>query len=419
MSPASQTRSPTAGTWLLSFFFLGSAAEMLQAVALLWATYELTHNAVVVGAIGAAAHLPGVVLGLALRKKADAGQAARLLSLTNWVLFAGSSALALVWAAGLGPGVIIGAFAAVQCSLSVVKTLNKAYVGRFVRQHFAPTHAVRLLARSSALSLVGALIGGGASGLLLDTTAADSCFAVAALLYLLSLVAVRLVTAAPPAVREVPDSASPPAAPAARTVARAETPRAEPADPAGRTRLILLYSIPSSGALPFISTLMVPLAQSVAPGSGSFYSVLTVTTAFGGFLAGMALSRGTLSAERTLNIALVAGGALVACFAATRWPPAVLLLMLVAAVVLTAHVMVMQVLTNQAPPADQVGRFSVVRNSVAGSAKAGFSLLAGWLVEAWGLGTAWLVLAVVLALFGCAWWSVKERSSIEELARVG
>ncbi|MFD0396083.1 hypothetical protein ACFQ3Z_44160 [Streptomyces nogalater] len=53
-----------------------------------------------------------------------------------------------------------------------------------------------------------------------------------------------------------------------------------------------------------------------------------------------------------------------------------MLLFLVLSAVLTTHVMVMQVLTNQAPPEDQVGRFTVVRNAVAGVAKCVAALVA-------------------------------------------
>ncbi|AUG78780.1 hypothetical protein CFP65_4013 [Kitasatospora sp. MMS16-BH015] len=413
MTATTDDRRSRAGSWLLGFYAAGSAAETLQAVAILWATYLLTHNAVIVGAVNAAAYLPGVVLGLVLRKKADSGSAGRLLSLTNWVLFAGSTALALVWAADLPQGALLGAFALVQCSLSVVKTLNKAYVGRFVRRHFARSEAVRLVERATSLALVGGLVGGGISGLLLDTSAADWCFTLAAVLYLVSLAAVWRVA------RTRPEGTAATPAPTAQLVAGPTPTDVELEDPAGRLRLILLYSVPSSGALPFVSTLMVPLAQAVAPGSGLFYSVLTVTSMCGGFLAGMALSSGRLSAAATLNTALGTGGALVACFAAFHWRPAVVLLMLVATAVLTAHVMVMQVLTNQAPPEGRVGRFSVVRNAVAGSAKAGFSLLAGWLVDAGGLTTAWLVLGAVLGAFGLAWWGSPERSTIGRLVDVG
>ncbi|MEV5499528.1 MFS transporter [Nonomuraea fuscirosea] len=411
---AGSFRSPSAATRLLGFFFLGSAAEAVQRVAVLWVSYELTGNAMVTGAMGAAAYVPGVVLGLLLRKKADAGQAARLLALTNWVLFTGSSALALVWAAKLPQEAILGAFALVQCSLSVVKTLNKAYVGRFIRRQFASANGVRVRERATSMALIGGLVGGGSAGLLLDTIEAGPCFGVAALLYLLSLLAVRRIATE----RTAPERARSGTESGESGEARASAASKPPPVSTSALRMILLYSIPSSGALPFISTVTVALTQTVAPGSSTFYSILTVAGTCGGFLAGIVLSSGRLPSAVILSAALVTGGLLTAGLVSTRWQPTVVLLMLLLSMALTAHTMVMQVLTNQAPPEDQVGRFTVVRNSVAGLAKGGFALLAGWLVESAGLTVAGLVLAAVLGVFGIVWWNVRQRAEIKELIRV-
>ncbi|MFG1697913.1 MFS transporter [Nonomuraea sp. NPDC049309] len=437
------SRIPQGGAWLLAYFLLSSVAEALQAVAVLWASYELTHNATVTGVVNAAAYVPGIVLGLVLRKRVDGGHASRQLALTNWALAGGSAALALVYAAGSSHDVVLGAFIVAQCVLSVVKALNKAYVGRVIRQRFPSPAGIRLREQVTSLGLVGGLVGGGAAGLVLETGAAGWCFGGAALLYVLSLASAWRVGSRP-AAEERPSGEESPAegrsaveATAGADVkadpapepeqARGSGPEAEPgrgSDPApdagaaGRLRLILLYSVPSSGSLPFISTLTVPLAQAVAPGSSTLYSILTVASTCGGFLAGAALSSGRMSSRTFLNAALVAGGVLSAAVAATLWPPAVVLVMLVLNMVMTGHVMAMQVLTNQAPPEDQVGRFAVVRNAVAGTAKAGFSLLAGWLVEAAGLTVAWLFLAVVLGVFGAAWWTVRQRAAILRLVTV-
>ncbi|GAB2959470.1 hypothetical protein ACFMQL_11650 [Nonomuraea fastidiosa] len=448
------SRIPQGGAWLLAYFLLSSVAEALQAVAILWASYELTHNATVTGVVNAAAYVPGIVLGLVLRKRVDGGHASRQLALTNWALAGGSAALALVYAAGSSHDVVLGAFIVAQCVLSVVKALNKAYVGRVIRQRFPSPAGIRLREQVTSLGLVGGLVGGGAAGLVLETGAAGWCFGGAALLYVLSLASAWRVGSRPDADTR-PAAANGPGdegssgeenpagersaaeAPAgaeveADPVPEPEQPRgsgpatgpgrgtgsAPDAGAAGRLRLILLYSVPSSGSLPFISTLTVPLAQAVAPGSSTLYSILTVASTCGGFLAGAALSSGRMSSRTFLNAALVAGGVLSAAVAATLWPPAVVLVMLVLNMVMTGHVMAMQVLTNQAPPEDQVGRFAVVRNAVAGTAKAGFSLLAGWLVEAAGLTVAWLFLAVVLGVFGAAWWTVRQRTAILRLVTV-
>jgi hypothetical protein len=410
-------RSTRSGRWLLTYFCTSSVAETVQAVSIMWASYRLSHNALVTGAMNAAAYLPGVVLGLLIRKRADNGDPAHRLSLTNWVLFAGSALLTLVWMAGSPPGPALGAFAVVQCSLSFVKTMNKAHAGRFIRQGYPASEAIRLRQRSTSLGQVGGAVGGGAAGVLLGFGAVGWCFATAALLYLAGLVAVRLATPSTPRDEEKPTAAAEPATKDTGQAAAPEMrkPMQSPSDGSRVLRAILLYSFPSSGSLPFLSTVAVPLAQTVAPGSGDFYAVLSVAAMSGGFLAGTALTSRRLSSGLVLRAAFPVAAALAAGTALTRWPAAVVVLFLVLNAVLTAHVMVMQVLTNQAPPEDQVGRFAVVRNAVAGTAKFTASLLAGWLVESLGLVGAWIALAVVLAAAGLRWRSLGRSREMETL----
>lgn len=378
---------------LLSFFLANSLAETVQVVAMVWATYALTHDARLVGIVNAAAYLPGVVVGLFFQRRADAGSAARLLSMTNWVLFLSSLALTAVWLASNSVPLVVVSFVVFQVSLSVVKMVNKAYVGRVVRDGFEPRTASRVLQRATSLTLVGGMVGGGAVGVLLDLVSPGWAFAAASVLYLASLYAISADAArAHPATEVGSDDEG------------AET--LPPAEPDGVRRslaLILLFSVPSSGALPFISTAMVPYANQVAQGSGLFYSVLTVTVMCGGFVAGMALSTNRLTLSASLRWMLGAGGVLAALLPVVRWPPLVVGVVLVLAVALTAHVISMQVLTNQAPPPSEVGRFIVLRNSVAGTAKGVFSLLAGWIIDVAGLDVAWLSLAVVLLVFAGAW----------------
>ncbi|MFE2074480.1 MFS transporter [Streptomyces misionensis] len=411
MKHEATARSVRSGRWLLAFFCASSVAEILQAVAIMWASYRLSHNAVVTGAMNAAAYLPGVVLGLIVRKRADSGDAVHRLSLTNWVLFAGSSLLTLVWMAHSPPGLALAAFAAVQCSLSFVKTMNKAHAGRFIRQGYSASDAVRLRQRSTSLAQAGGAVGGGAAGVLLGFGAVGWCFATTALLYLAGLLAVRRAASSPHEAEDTPVARG--AGPAAAT--SGERRERNPSAGSRVLRTILVYSFPSSGALPFMSTVAVPLAQSVSPGSGDFYAVLSVAGMAGGFLAGTALSSGRLSSDLVLRTAFLGGAALAVGIAVTRWPAAVVVLFLVLSAVITTHVMVMQVLTNQAPPEDQVGRFTVVRNAVAGAAKCGAALVAGWLVEALGLTAAWLALALVLGAAGFSWWGVGRSREMEEL----
>lgn len=385
------------GHWLLVFFSVTAMAEIIQTIGMYWATYRLTDNAVLVGVVNAAAYVPAVLAGLVFRRYADRGRAAYLLGLTNQVLLGGSVLLAVVWFLGVAPPAMVGCFLAVQCSLSLVKMLNKAYVGRFVRDRFAPDQARNLVSRGTSMGLAGGLAGGAMAGVLLDSGGPAWCFVLTAVLYALSLAAVRHSCGPEETVAEAPGLPERPAE-------RKDAGRAEGPGPGRWT--VLLFSVPSSGALPFISTLMVPLAAAVAPGSGAYYSVLSMAATIGGFAAGMLLSSERLAIPTVLRHALLLGAVLCFVLAPVHSASAVLVLILPVSLVLTAHVICMQVLTNQAPRPEEVGRFTTLRNSVAGAAKAGFSLPAGWLVEARGPESAWLVLGALLVIFAGLWWVV-------------
>lgn len=395
------TRTPTRAERALLFFFANSFAETLQAVGILWAAFALTDSGVVVGVVNAFAYLPGVVVGVLYRNRADSGDSDRSLARTNRALVVGSTALTVVWLVAGAEWLLIAFFIAAQILLSVVKMLNKAYIGRFVRQRFSGAQARHVLERATSLGLVGGLVGGGLGGLLLELGSAGWLFALAALMYVVSLWAIRFTLREgvdPQRVDPAPAKASP-----------AETSSGLTGSNRRLLWLVLVFSVPSSGALPYISTLMVPFSDVIAPGAGAFYAALTIATTLGGFVAGMALSAEKITIGHVLTFGLLASAALCVGLGAATWAPLVLLLVFLVAVVLTAHVISMQVLTNQAPAENEVGKFTVMRNCVAGLAKGGFSLVAGWIVDVGGPAQSWLVLAVVLVVFGVGWYFVDRK----------
>lgn len=370
-----------------------SCAEMTQVVAMVWVTFALTKNATLVGIVNAAIFLPGVVLGLYFQRHADKGDAGSLLKLTNRVLVVASLGLMLIWAFSDNTSLIVGAFIAVQCVLSLIKLLNKAYIGRFIRDSFDSADAAKTLSRSASFALVGGMAGGALAGVLLDFVNALWCFGVSAALYLLSQVAISF------AVNSAPAGSRPPATPLLPTGSVLHsTPEALQA-----MRVILLFSIPSAGALPFISTLTAPLAHRVAPDVAAYYSVLTVATMVGGFIAGMLLSSARVSYLDALRWALLGGAIVLVPLTVVHSVFAVFLLILVVSVVLMLHAIAMQVMTNQTAPAGRVGKTTVLRNSVTGTSRGVFALLAGRIVDVCGIDSAWLFLAAVLAIFAALW----------------
>lgn len=379
--------------WMVMCALSASCAEMTQVVAVVWVTFVLTKNATLVGIVNAAIFLPGVVLGLYFQRHADKGDAGRLLKLTNRVLVVGALGLMLVWAFSESTNLIVGAFITVQCVLSFIKLLNKAYIGRFIRDSFDSTNAAKTLSRSASFALVGGMAGGALAGVLLDFVNALWCFGISAALYLLSQVAISF------AVNSAPARGARPATP----LVPADSALHSSPEALQAMRVILLFSIPSAGALPFISTLTAPLAHRVAPDVAAYYSVLTVATMLGGFIAGMLLSSARVSYLDALRWTLLGGAIALLPLAFVHSALAVFLLILVVSVVLMLHAIAMQVMTNQTAPAGRVGKTTVLRNSVTGTSRGLFALAAGRIVDVCGLDSAWLFLAAVLAIFAALW----------------
>src|ERR1017187_2060176 len=75
---------------------LATIASEMQAVAVGWQIYALTHRALDLGLVGLAQLLPGILLFLAAGQSADRFPRQRLLQ-TCYVAFAGVSALLLAW----------------------------------------------------------------------------------------------------------------------------------------------------------------------------------------------------------------------------------------------------------------------------------------------------------------------------------
>lgn len=389
--------------WLYGFFFATACAETAQVVATLWATYQLTQNATLVGVVNGAAYLPGVLVGLGLMRRVDRGVAVRLLTVTNWAVLVMSVFMTVCWYATSADVTIIGVFILVQAMQSIVKLLNKGYAGRFIRDRYSSALASRVLGRSASLTVLGGLVGATLAGGLIDLTSPGACFIAASVLFATSIVAVRQAAA----------SASPPLdVPAATPAGHKETASKFVSSRRALLQAVLYFSIPSSGTLPFLSAAMVPLAAAVLPSSPGYYALLTFVAAAGGFLAGWVVSSSDRAFDVTTQYGLAAAGAATIVLALVGSPVAVAAGVFALSVMATAHVITMQVLTNQLPPSQDVGRYTVIRTCIAGTSKTVFSIGAGLLIDHRSLPTAWFTLAAVLVPFSVLWLLVRRQLEV-------
>ena len=173
-------------------------------------------------------------------------------------------------------------------------------------------------------------------------------------------------------------------------------------------------SVPSSGGLQFLADAAgAARAGHRALGNPADYAgAVDVVSVCGGFLAGIALSATPLSARTVLGFGLLAAAALAAALGAADGAVLVAALAFLLTFAITAHIVCMQVLTNQVPEPHEVGQFAVLRNTVASLAKAGFAFAAGVIAGATSAQTAAVVLVVSLLAFALAWPALGLRSRV-------
>jgi MFS family permease len=399
----------------LAFFLLTSLAEGAQAVVVLWLTYDLTDSALLIGVMIVLGYLPAAVVGMLYRVRADRDRADRVARRTNTVLSVASLVLALQQAvSGASVALSIAAIALAQVVLSLAKMLNKAALSRLIRHSFESWRAKRFLETSSSASLVGQVAGAGLAGLVLAQGWVVEGLLFAAVAYAASAVCLVLGTSGYAERARIADAEE--AAGSGATGGAPPPPRRLQLDPG--LVAILVYSTPSSGGLQFLTTLLVPLAAFVAPHQPSFYAVLTIATSCGGFLAGIVLSTNLVSMRVVLRGGLPIVAVLAVALSLTRATVLVAALSFALALVITCHVICMQVLTNQVPEEDAVGQFAIVRNVAASLTKAVFAFSAGALIGVFGVATASRVLAVATAGFAIAFLVTRPswRISDEEVA---
>lgn len=383
-----------------AFYLLSSLAEGGQSLILLWVTYALTNSALLVSVVVLLGYLPATIVGMFFRRFADRGRADHIVQRTNIVLSVVSALLAFEqFVAGSSVAPTVAAILSSQVVLSLVKMVNRAALGRLLRDSFDDATCRRVLQLSSSFSLMGIVIGAGVSGVMVSQGWAVPSLVLAAASYVASSVTMTLRT------RTYRPSAA---------TATAHSPRVGEMLRGARWDLrmltVMVFSVPSSGALQFVSTLLLPLSQAISPGHPTYYAVLDVTSVCGGFLAGTLLSMSVLSSRLVLNVALPVSAVLAAALGASNSTPVVAALAFAVTFAITAHVVCMQVLTNQVPASHEVGQFTVMRNIVASLAKATFSLSAGALVGVTSPHTAAFVLAVAFLPFAIAWPAMATRS---------
>ncbi|MDC9582152.1 hypothetical protein PSI15_11340, partial [Xenorhabdus sp. PR6a] len=169
-------------------------------------------------------------------------------------------------------------------------------------------------------------------------------------------------------------------------------------------RKILLFSIPSSGAFQFINTSLPPLADTFAKSGANFYALLNISCMVAGFLSGLLLSRRTVSEKFVLNHALLISAIAIVLMIELSNKYLIAILLFVVVLFITCHIICVQVKCNQVPKQQDVGKFIMLRTSIASLSKIIFSLGAGALLSLFSLKTTYYLMVGVLLLFSLQWY---------------
>lgn len=368
----------------------------IQSITAIWLAYEFTQSPFIVSLMIVASYLPSAIAGFTLSERLSRGNP--ITKLKNGVLIlVGAMVLMVVAVTSMAEAevmslVVIGL---IQVVLSLVKLSNQSALALLIRTIFSKQQGKQVMEMASSNLLVSLSIGAGLAGLLLTIGLIAMGPVLASVLFAfawMGMVKLERLTA---------------------EFAFEPTPKAgrEPLDAVDRVSLLndrnlqtlVLFSICSSGTLQYINAILAPLANHVVSNEPSYFSLLDVLSMVGGFFAGVVLSSNRLKSRFVLDYGLLAIAAVTALLAVSRHPVLVAMLMCVLAFITTAHVISMQVKTNQAPRKAYVSQYTVLRNASVSVAKTGFSLLAGIVTTVVDIQTSWFVLTAITVCFALLW----------------
>lgn len=392
------------------FYLFSSAAELMQGVGIVFAIYSITGSSTWVGILGACAYVPGVIFSLIFSHSADDSQTENKLSISNIYLVLGAILLSIFELFNINTHLHIILFLVVQSSLSVVKAFNKSYSSRIIRLFYSGKSGAKIIQRANSFGILGGLIGAGLSGIIIDHLDIIWCFTSATLLYIISLYAAKcsLRTAIPKSNFKLGESKE--------TLEATRFTYSNSKLENQILHIVLIFSIPSSSLLPYLNTLSVPLANLVSPNaSASYLSLLTLAASGGGICAGLFLSTIHVPRKYILNYSLPLVIICSSILSIIDSSIVITLFIFLYSFLATAHVLTMQVLTNQLPSVEEVARFTLLRNAWAGMSKGIASIIAGVVISVGGISFGWVMIASFLTLVVFAWFLLVKNKLLQKM----
>ncbi|MCW7547477.1 MFS transporter [Photorhabdus sp. APURE] len=374
-------------------------AEGMQSVIILWLVFQITHSPLAVSLTIIAGYLPSAIMGFFLLSFADTKNPTRQLTVSNGILTLSALCLPLFFLFSATQSTLLMlAVVTVQSILSLVKMFNKTSVNRIVRDNFTPEDGSKMLQISASNIQISQTLGAALGGVFLTLDAGNTGLFIAGFFYAASTIATGFFTSFTSSV--IP------------TTVHADKKQKKLLDKAylvhvfsrQELRKILLFSIPSSGTFQFINTSLPPLADTLTESGANFYASLNISCMIAGFISGLLLSRKIVGEKFILNHALLISAIIIVLMAGTENKYLVAALLFCTTLFITCHIICIQVKCNQVPEKQDVGKFIMLRTSIASLSKITFSLSAGALLSLFSLRTTYYLMVGILLLFSLQWY---------------
>lgn len=382
----------------------------VYATVAVWLVYHYTHNALLVSLVIVAGYAPSAIAGFLFSTKFGKGNPYK--TIQNDILILLISILALTASLLVAEHqtiLIVVIIFITQIILSLVKLANQTNIGLLIRVLFSDSQGKKVMELASSNLLVSISIGIGLGGLFLSISVFYLGPAMAVFCLLISWLAFKKLEliSAPFAQNKITNNTNSNLPPISTTGLLKQK----------DLQTLILFTICSSGSLQFIYTVLAPLANDIMPNRPTYFAFLDVLCTIAGFFAGIALSANFLKNTISLDYSFFAITLFSLLLAFTRNPILVSSLLALLTFFIMAHIISMQVKTNQIPPQELVSQYIALRSSAVSIAKSIFALLAGSLTSLFGLQISWMILASISLIFAILWhlytpkWHLADKSS--------
>jgi MFS family permease len=367
----------------------------IQAIAIIWYIYSLNHNHILVGAIIAISYVPSFIMAPFLGVLSDRIDPKKTTVICDLCRFGVILGIFIILFISKIPSLIIIALFIGQLISSSFYTLFKSSSQKLIRCSFAINEVYSIISISSSLSLVLTIIGSGLAGYLLTITTPAICFLINSLTFLVAAFCFnRLETISLHDVENLSISQQSATSFYHEIIAGIRY-------ILGKKEVLVVFvlSIPSSGILQGINTLMAPYAKETINSGPRMFALLDISCSIGGFFAGILLQNFKWIRKVSLNIGLLGIAMSALLTGLFNYIITSVIGFFLLGLFTMIHIVSTQSSVNLLTNEQFLGRVVNTRTVVVSLAKIFFSLLSGYLMVIMTPKNVFLLFSILSFLF--------------------